>query len=220
LYHISSFIRHLKLPFGDHSLRATLSCAGSAVADSPIMTVKCNHLPPVFDEHEGQCRCTCARACILIRNWNLPSHGGRNTSTVTAWSADPFKSHQKILSAFIKLTKGTWLFLPCPCIASHSAPPCPILELGCGPGSTSLLHAQALLGRLVVSADSNMSWCDPHKHAHPLHEFKLVEQEWAGWDALYSSEAVDRKDWSIVFIDHWPSVLRPAALRRFRSTST
>ncbi len=112
LYHISSFIRHLKLPFGDHSLRASLSCAGSAVADSPVMTVKCNHLPPVFDEHEGQCRCTCARACILIRNWNLPSHGGRNTSTVTAWSADPFKSHQKILSAFIKLTKGTWLFLP------------------------------------------------------------------------------------------------------------
>ncbi len=113
MYHISFFIHHLKLPFGDHSLRASLSCAGTAVADSPVMTVKCNHLPPVFDEHEGRCRYACARACIFIRNWTLPSHGGRNTSMVTAWSADPFKSHQKILSAFIKLTNGTWLLHFC-----------------------------------------------------------------------------------------------------------
>ena len=103
---------------------------------------------------------------------------------------------------------------------SHAPPSCPILELGCGPGSTSMLHAQALLGRLVVSADSNMEWCDADNHSHPLHVFKRVEHPWTGWDALFRDEAVARDDWSIVFIDHWPSVLRPAALRHFRNLST
>ena len=96
---------------------------------------------------------------------------------------------------------------------------CPILELGCGPGSTPLLHAQALLGRLVVSADTNLEWCDTNAHKHDMHVFMHVEDPWTGWDELFRDAAVAREDWSIVFIDHWPSVLRPAAMRRFRNSS-
>ena len=97
---------------------------------------------------------------------------------------------------------------------------CPILELGCGPGSTPLLHAQALLGRLVVSADTNLEWCDTNAHKHDMHVFMHVEDPWTGWDELFRDATVAREDWSIVFIDHWPSVLRPAAMRRFRNSST
>jgi hypothetical protein len=65
-----------------------------------------------------------------------------------------------------------------------------------------------------------MEWCDAAKHAHELHVFKRVEHQWTGWDAFFRSEEVAREDWSIVFIDHWPAVLRPAALRHFRNLST
>lgn len=98
--------------------------------------------------------------------------------------------------------------------------PCPILELGCGPGSTPLLHKQALLGRLVVSADTNLSWCNTSAHKHKLHVFKQVDDPWTGWDKLFHDAEVARDDWSIVFVDQWPSALRPAAMRHFRYSST
>jgi hypothetical protein len=65
-----------------------------------------------------------------------------------------------------------------------------------------------------------MQWCDPSKHRHPLHIFKHVPHAWSGWDALFRDEVVAREDWSIVFVDHWPSTLRPAAIRRFLNSST
>lgn len=71
-----------------------------------------------------------------------------------------------------------------------------------------------------MSADTNLEWCDTNAHKHDMHVFMHVEDPWTGWDELFRDAAVAREDWSIVFIDHWPSVLRPAAMRRFRNSST
>lgn len=75
-------------------------------------------------------------------------------------------------------------------------------------------------GRRVVSADTNLSWCNTSAHWHALHEFKPVGHAWTGWDELFSEEAVAQQQWGVVFVDHWPSALRPAAVRRFRNSST
>jgi hypothetical protein len=75
-------------------------------------------------------------------------------------------------------------------------------------------------GRRVVSADTNLSWCNTSAHWHALHEFKSVGHAWTGWDELFSEEAVAQQQWGVVFVDHWPSALRPAAVRRFRNSST
>ena len=134
-----------------------------------------------------------------------------------------------MLSAFIDATTGKQAcrftaycnphFPPLPLTSPHAAPACPILELGCGPGSTPLLHAQVARGRRVVSADTNLSWCNPSALSHALHTFKPVAHAWTGWDELFSDEAVEQQQWGVVFVDHWPSVLRPEAMRRFRNSS-
>ena len=56
VFHISFLLQRVRLPLGTHTLRASLSCAGSAVADSPVMTIKCNDKPRQFDAEAGSCR--------------------------------------------------------------------------------------------------------------------------------------------------------------------
>jgi hypothetical protein len=64
----------------------------------------------------------------------------------------------------------------------------PIHELNCGPGSKPLL--QALLGRSVVSAGTNLEWRNANANEHDVHEFKRVEDQWTIGDELFRNAAV------------------------------
>ena len=59
LIHISFVSRYLTLQVGSHALSASLSCAGTSIAESPVMVIKCNNLPPLFDIQSGSCRWPC-----------------------------------------------------------------------------------------------------------------------------------------------------------------
>lgn len=98
--------------------------------------------------------------------------------------------------------------------AAHVCPSGPILELGMGTTSTTLLSRLAKdQRRLVVSADSDLRWINYFSSLSPnntFHQFKHVEiktemgVEWA------MANLEDMERWTIVFIDH-----RPGARRKF-----
>ena len=90
----------------------------------------------------------------------------------------------------------------------------PILELGMGSTSTPLLHRFSVeQNRFVLSTDSNLRWINYFRSINAnqtQHEFLHIEVntemgvEWA------TSALADRKNWSLVLIDH-----RPGPRRKF-----
>ena len=90
----------------------------------------------------------------------------------------------------------------------------PILELGMGLTSTSLLHRFSVAqNRFLLSTDSDLRWINYFRSIivnRTQHEFLHIEVntemgvEWA------TSSLADRKNWSLVLIDH-----RPGPRRKF-----
>jgi hypothetical protein len=74
----------------------------------------------------------------------------------------------------------------------------PIVEFGCGEGSTRLLHhVCAQRGVRLLTLDSDAEWLDRYSNAlsSDLHEFRVVE-DWG--DELAGTE---REQWGLAFID-------------------
>ncbi len=108
-----------------------------------------------------------------------------------------YSTHQPVLYELIRRTKG------------------PILELGCGNGSTPLLSFFAR-GREIVTVDNDPEWFASFrsKYQSKNHQFILTDD----WDKILSDPLLDRK-WSLIFVDQSPWEARHRSILRFRDTA-
>ncbi|MCP3683517.1 MAG: hypothetical protein GY861_12590 [bacterium] len=72
----------------------------------------------------------------------------------------------------------------------------PVLELGCGDGSTLLLHSMCgVAGRKLISFESNETWMNEFASLRrDWHEIRLVDK-WLGLPEY-------KLNWGLVFVDH------------------
>lgn len=100
---------------------------------------------------------------------------------------DPWSSHRPLLWKALEATKGN---------------PNPILEMGCGNGSTPYLQEYVKSdGRKLVSMDHNKEWADKFGARHTM--------------AWHFSEWFYKQQYSAVLIDHAPGEKRREALGLF-----
>lgn len=88
----------------------------------------------------------------------------------------------------------------------------PILELGCGHGSTLMLHYMGMVtGRRVVSTDYDLTWLEGFRDGYegPLHEFHHVK-DWEKWDRI------EREKWGVALVDNSPGEERYKLADRLR----
>lgn len=107
----------------------------------------------------------------------------------------PWATHQHPLIAAVMNTTG------------------PVLELGCGPFSTPMLHeickAQK---RFLLSFDLEKKWIDKFIHLEgDGHHMHPIEQE-IGWGNV----GMTRKLWGVIFIDHSPANRRQIEIERLK----
>lgn len=89
----------------------------------------------------------------------------------------------------------------------------PVLELGTGKWSTSLLHTMCVgLNRQLVSLETDREWVSwgLKNYQHPLHEFHWVENE--KWDDQI--ELLQSRKWDVAFVDHNPGDHRYIEIER------
>lgn len=81
----------------------------------------------------------------------------------------------------------------------------PILELGCGEGSTSIIHEWAIKNKVkVTTIDSQQDWLSKYEHfKHSLHEFICIDN-FNNWIPYLIEKNIN---WGLVFIDQgcWES---------------
>lgn len=101
---------------------------------------------------------------------------------------DGFSTHQPVLYSVVKATSG------------------PIIEFGCGNGSTDLLHELCQSqGRVLISLDDNMGWQDKYRKKY---KGRGYEKNNKGWHKLYFVPGKDlekkesAKHWE-VFLDNF-----------------
>ncbi len=98
----------------------------------------------------------------------------------------------------------------------------PILELGCGPGSTFQLHALcAQKKRKLITTDTSLSWLKKFNYlATDWHEFIYVPVYENDWDLNPNPHLWDEigknTHWSIVLVDHRPGERRKDDVLRFK----
>ena len=88
----------------------------------------------------------------------------------------------------------------------------PILEAGCGDGSTPLLHYMArAMNRPLITADTNKDWLAKFfgYHAPERHELFWV-QDWATFDVI------DKNQWGLAFVDCAPGEMRTPLIKRLK----
>lgn len=99
----------------------------------------------------------------------------------------------------------------------------PILEMGCGDFSTTLLHAICTrTKRKIVSVDTDRKWLDLftdlEKEWHQFIYLPVYDDDWLAnpkpylWDAIGNNE-----HWSVVLIDHRPGERRIEDIERLRA---
>lgn len=103
---------------------------------------------------------------------------------------DAYYTHQPVLYAMLKQTSGS------------------ILELGCGEGSTELIHKfSQKYKRKVVSIESNKNWLQPYieKYSSDDHTFLSIEHSLDSWNNIIDN--IKTSKWDLVFIDQgiWES---------------
>ena len=107
----------------------------------------------------------------------------------------------------------------------------PILELGCGEGSTPMLHYIAIMqNREILSVDSDPTWLEKYSaYRCPRHQFQLVppstdatlclqyqrEKAWREWRGAES-----RERWGLAFIDCAPGEIRWELMIRLANRAT
>lgn len=110
-------------------------------------------------------------------------------------------SHYPILAAAVARTNG------------------PVLELGCGDGSTPLLHYMcAGTGRYLLTADTNSEWLSKFRagyYRQRLHEFYLVDQ----WKDFPLLNFIHDK-WSVALVDGAPGEDRAGLALRLKESCT
>lgn len=121
------------------------------------------------------------------------------TTLFTHWW-EPFATHQPVLYEVAKRCKG------------------PIVEFGCGEGSTRLLHAiSESRGVPLLTLDSDHEWLLRYQAEleSPLHRFRLVED----WAEELTSPQWDEQLWGLAFIDQSPWEARAVTARRMKDNA-
>lgn len=89
----------------------------------------------------------------------------------------------------------------------------PVLELGCGDGSTPMLHEMCRpTKRPLLTVEHDAGWLNKFhaRLATPWHRFELISS--LGWASrLFQAEA----DWGVVFVDHGNGNQRVDSLLQF-----
>jgi hypothetical protein len=100
---------------------------------------------------------------------------------------------------------GTHLAPLAGCVAHTDGP---VIELGAGLYSTSVLHAMCQ-GRELVTADSNAEWLDRLRHLETdWHRFVTVDD----WSTCHLLDQA----WAVALVDQSPGWTRPSAVERLR----
>jgi len=89
----------------------------------------------------------------------------------------------------------------------------PVLEMGCGDFSTTILHAIcSISNRFLLTAETNKDWMELFTDLErDWHKFKYVSSV-KDWDNVGLE-----KHWSVVFIDHAPAERRAVDIKRLRN---
>jgi len=89
----------------------------------------------------------------------------------------------------------------------------PVLELGCGEGSTPLLHELCeQQGRRLITIDNNREWFDKYhsEYATERHQFIFADN----WIEVLTDDRLDMS-WGVVFVDQSPWEARHLSIRLF-----
>ncbi len=132
---------------------------------------------------------------LHIHSKNLAAFVSRDRSLRKARHIyDGFSSHQPVLYEAVKRTEGA------------------VLELGCGYGSTPMLHELCKKeGRKLLSLESNEEW---------LQQFSEYETSWhrfthvTDWDTTL--DRISTEEYDVVFVDQDPYEARVSAIKVFK----
>lgn len=131
------------------------------------------------------------------------------------YKTDPYATHQPILYEIVINTEG------------------PIIEFGCGDGSTGLLHEICKKsGRELISIDDNLEWLNKYKNRYlndgynqdntGWHKFYFVPGKYNDLDAKHwvtffeQAPFLKDKKYSVCFIDQSPWMARYITLQLFK----
>lgn len=104
---------------------------------------------------------------------------------------DAYSTHQPVLYEAVVRTSG------------------PVVEFGCGLGSTPLLYNLCAGHRRLFTLDSNPDWLNKFAClASPWHRFVWV----LDWDAILHVDYIALVSWGVAFIDHSPWEARVTAV--------
>jgi len=122
-----------------------------------------------------------------------------------------FATHQPVLYVILKLTSG------------------PVIEFGCGEGSTELIHELCKKEkRKVISLDDNFEWLQKHKEKYESEQSKFIyvpksntsdPEDASHWQKILKTEEIGKTDWDVVFIDQSPWMARYYTLLTFKDTA-
>ena len=109
---------------------------------------------------------------------------------------DPYATHQPVLYIALKRTGG------------------PVIEFGCGHGSTPLLHRYcAARQRELLTLETDMGWAaEFSQYVTPLHRFMLVDD----WAHVLSDDRIVNRRWSVAFVDQAPWEARHLTLEAIK----
>lgn len=108
-----------------------------------------------------------------------------------------FSTHQPVLHKLIKITDG------------------PILELGCGRGSTPLL-AYFAKGRKIVTVDNDSQWLERFRWRYESKNHRFIFTE--DWEKTLNDPLLDQK-WSLIIVDQSPWDARYRSILRFKDSA-
>lgn len=127
------------------------------------------------------------------------------------WQTDPYSTHQPVLYTIATMTDG------------------PIVEFGCGIGSTDMLHEICKkTGRTLISIDDNLSWLNRYKEKYehePWHHFYFVPgkkdnlnpDHWIKF--LQESDLFKTMTFDICFVDQSPWLGRHETIKALKYKS-
>ena len=107
-------------------------------------------------------------------------------------------THQPVLEKLLSITTG------------------PILELGCGEGSTELIHQYSLLhNRKTVSVESSEIWLEKYKEKYTNQNHEFIHTN--NWEDVNTKLSVLK--WGLVFIDQGSWEARADSFNTFKNIS-
>jgi len=105
----------------------------------------------------------------------------------------------------------------------------PILELGAGDHSTTMLHLiSRATGRKVVTAETDPAWLKKYEnYQSPNHSFHLItpdrtkKGEFYQWQAGWQEwDQIEKENWSVALVDQAPGECRASTILRLKGRCT